>query len=883
MFGKSKLKELIFIAICFVLIWLICGISNEVNATVSGNVIELSKESYNEETNILQVNVVLKAGVSLKKLDLSIAYSNANKVPYNNEQDIWRNDGIPMTINTLNVDSGEIAIIFDESATCKDITSDMIICRISFKLNGEGNILEEDIPDNIFELNSVAVLDDDDVYEEEDLVKINPMAKKLEGFTVDNVVFDKSTYIHGDTVQLVSGKGILTYSNTKDSGKTRNIDLTDEKYNITQNQTIADCNSPYINFSYKNQTSNNVQIQVKDKIEYMQIKEGYNTQYKYGDNLDKENIEIQIKFASKTQETVKNLAELEEAGIINILGFNSKQGPKQTINQEVTLDVNYEEYSYSDELKLNLTIVDEIQSYEWIEKPSKKEYKYGENLDTNGGKIKIKYISTTYDETIYGVINVIADMVKELDGNNFDSTVLGIRNLKVKCDDRNYLNYEIEVKDYIKEIAIIPPTKLEYDYGANKLDLTNGKVSIKWASDELNPITKELKDLDIVTEESVVNEGLEIIGFDSSIPGEQTITLKYYYTENNEIKTATKEYEIKIIYKIESISLTNNKMTIPYGYKITDTDLQNGNYKLVITRTGNNVSYIPVTADMLKYNAQGNIGEQTGYVIYKYVEDGIEKTKQLEFYITLENYLKDIELSHNNITINYGDQLDKNTLNNNYILTPVMANGDKLENKFIRDFINKIDTNREGTFKTKVKYQGIEKDFIIKIEDPILEILLEDDEKEKIKDKYKYNEILELNGAKLTIRKSSGDIKIDLTNDMIKNYNPQYVGVQSLNIEYEGKILEKAIDVEVEDYIIDIILVKPEKLTYLPGEELDLTGATVQTLYASGKLGQLESVTMEMISGYNKDGMGTQRLTVSYEGFTKTFDIIISVQTGIRR
>ena len=190
-------------------------------------------------------------------------------------------------------------------------------------------------------------------------------------------------------------------------------------------------------------------------------------------------------------------------------------------------------------------------------------------------------------------------------------------------------------------------------------------------------------------------------------------------------------------------------------------------------------------------------------------------------------------------------------------------NQDIFESKLIRDYIAKINTQTEGTFKTKVTYEGIEKDFTIKIEDPILEIKLEDDEKTKIKTEYKYEENFELNGAKLTIVK--------------------YIGVQKLNIEYEDKKLEEILEVEVKDYIVDIILIKPTKTSYLPEEELDLTGATVQTLSASGVLGNVVPVTIDMISGYNANEMGTQRITVYYEGFEKTFDVILGVQTGIRR
>ena len=192
------------------------------------------------------------------------------------------------------------------------------------------------------------------------------------------------------------------------------------------------------------------------------------------------------------------------------------------------------------------------------------------------------------------------------------------------------------------------------------------------------------------------------------------------------------------------------------------------------------------------------------------------------------------------------------------------------------------------TIKYYYTEDGIQKikeaTYTINIIDPIIDIKLEDEEKEKIKKLYKYEEELELNDSKLTvIRLSGAESKINLTKDMIKNYNSQELGIQELDIEYNGKKLEKAVEVEVEDYIKDIVLVKPDKTVYLPGEILDLTGATVRTLSASGILGEVQAVTMEMISGYKEDEMGTQNLTVTYVGFDKDFDVIFTVQTGERK
>lgn len=589
---SSVFKSIIKVIVMSIFVLILYGInSNKVQATVVAPAIEVSKYKYDETNNDLIVAMYLNPGMSLTSFNVTLEFdgSKIQIVPYTNgaaqtygEDDINVVDSSPFGLS-VSYSSTDISIDSEVKNSEEAITNKTKICEIRFKLKGN-SILEEDLPNNLFDIARIEVSDDTDTYTTDNMINILPMAKVVSGIKVTNPVFDKEYYKNGDTVNLVSGTATISYTNVSTAaGATRVVELENTTLPIDKGPWIADVLNPYGNVTYKGKSD-----------------------------------------------------------------------------------------------KINIPII-------------------------------------------------------------------------------------------------------KYD-------------------------------------------------------------------------------------------LNDDAMTIKYGYKITDNDLQN--YNIIITKTGEVPQYIPVTADMLVYNAKGAIAVQTAYINYN--------GEKLPFYITLENYVDHIKLSHENVTVDYDSKLDSATLGNEYKVIPVMANGEIGTIGYIRDYINKnnVNTKKEGIYTTKVTYLGKSINFTVVVVDPIVSIKLEDEEKEKIQLEYRYNEDLQLNGAQLTIVKLSGESKIDLTKDMIKNYNPQEVAIQKLNIEYDGQKIEDAIEVEVKDYIVDIILIKPSRTSYLPGEKLDLTGATVQTLSASGKLGNAEAVTLEMISGYKEDEMGTQRITVTYEGFEKTFDIIIGVQTG---
>lgn len=932
--GKVSIQTVtkrIAIVFFFLIVVALFGSYDNVNATAP--MLEITKESYNEDKNELFVRVSISPNTSFKQFTMSVEY-DSNKIKiipyissastlYNDQRDFCNIEGNPIDKHwTADYNDGRINFTLEELDTATTAVPNVkTFCIIRFKVQGEDKVLEEDLCTEWFKVSEYMIIDgEDNYYDTNDgdsgAVKINTIPKLVSKITASDVVFDKDEYYDGDTINLVSGTAIIEYTNTTNR-KTATVDLStklDEKgnkININTGPWTAKYGQEGVKLNYKNVDSNQIPVNILDRIEYIKFKD-YNPIYEYGDELDKENIKVIYKRVSQTAEEEKSLKELEDDGIITIKGFNSTDGPKQTINQTVNVNFDFTNYKWKNEtntLPLNLTIIDTVQKIGWISEPKKKIYTYKkENLNTENGKIKVIYKSTQYDE-----VDVTPQMVSEQDDSSFNNTIIGTRNLKVTYNysengqvKSKLLNYEITINDYIKEITIATPNKVEYMYGEEPLELNNGKVKIIWASKEdkgIAPEEKNLSDLPLVNDGSTANERLEIIGFNSRIPGggEQTITLKYYYVENGEPKTKDATYTINIVDPIVDIKLEDDeKEKIKKLYKYGE-ELNLNNSKLTIVRLSTKEEKINLTNNMIKkYNSQ-QLGNQMLDIEYQGMK--IEKAIEVEVIDYIVNIVivaptkidyiygeKELDLNNGKIKIVWASKQqnpEEKDFSEIELINSRTITDDKLE---ILGFNSKIPGGGKQPITIKYYYteNGVQKEkervYTINIIDPVIDIKLEDEEKEKIKKLYKYGKELELNNSKLTvIRLSGAESRIDLTKDMIKGYNSKKLGTQELDIEYEGMKLEKEIEVEVKDYIKDIVLIKPDKTVYLPGETLDLTGSIVKTLSASGILGDPEAVTMEMISGYKENEMGTQNLTVTYVGFDKNFDVIFTVQTGERR
>ena len=119
---------------------------------------------------------------------------------------------------------------------------------------------------------------------------------------------------------------------------------------------------------------------------------------------------------------------------------------------------------------------------------------------------------------------------------------------------------------------------------------------------------------------------------------------------------------------------------------------------------------------------------------------------------------------------------------------------------------------------------------------------------------------------------TAGQMKLS---SMFKGFDFDTIWQQNKNAVYPYPQLQ-LLSQNMEDAIQEIsILSLPKKLSYYCGEPIDIAGGTIQVTYVSGDAMELP-LSVEMLTGYDPNRLGSQTLTVTYKEFTATFDIQVS-------
>ena len=316
-----------------------------------------------------------------------------------------------------------------------------------------------------------------------------------------------------------------------------------------------------------------------------------------------------------------------------------------------------------------------------------------------------------------------------------------------------------------------------------------------------------------------------------------------------------------------TLDYANGKLTYKYGEP-----LDVSNLKLNVTYEDRTTEQVVVTESMVTgFDSSVVTNAQTLTVTL----NGLTQTYQIK----IIDYVKEIKVTKpTKETYNIGESKD---LSGGYLVEKY-ASG-KVSRQINLDNPNVVikgfDTKTEGTKTITVEYTVDGKKFndtyqilvVDKLQDVNLVSLPE-------KLEYKYGEPLDLKGGQIELKKESGNTeKVALTDSKVKvtGYNAKKLGKQQLTVTYEG--LEKTFkfDVGVKDYVIGIKITNPTKTTYKYGEDLDLSGATVSEVMASGAVKNTTAITGSMISKFDSKKTGKQTITVSYAEFTKQFTVTV--------
>ena len=298
----------------------------------------------------------------------------------------------------------------------------------------------------------------------------------------------KVSYNYGETLDLTGAVITKVMASTPDEPITINV-TNDMISGYNPNKLgIQDVTITYTDGKTYTQT---FKVTVNEKVKSISLKDtGFKKDYKYGENLDLDNLSIVIQYISGKTEEVPVTSGM-------VTGYD----PKTLGNQALT--IKYDDF----EVKTSVSVKDYIKDIK-LTPPDKKEYKINESLSLAGGSITEVMASGATGN----VISLTQNMV-----SGFDSTTPGTKTITVKYKEITK-QFQVAVVNNVNHIEVIPPTKTEYKYGEN-LNLAGSsiKVVMEDGTTQNVNITKDM-----------------VSGYNKTKPGQQMITVKYTDEKGNE-------------------------------------------------------------------------------------------------------------------------------------------------------------------------------------------------------------------------------------------------------------------------------------------------------------------------------------------------------------
>ena len=649
----------------------------------------------------------------------------------------------------------------------------------------------------------------------------------------------------------------------------------------------------------------NYPITITNKVQSISIKGTPKDSYKLNEPMDG-NITI----------TIRRQDGSEEDKVVTPNMVPAFDTTTETLGTPRTSDIEYTENGETVKVGYTYEVTDTINSIS-IGAGIKYDQKYGENLDLTGATLNVVKDSGTT------TIPVTASMIK---AGTYDPTTLGEQTVTIKYGDKE-VDCKVKVNDYIKGVVITPPSKITYKYNED-LDLSDAKISITMASNQTTPnvipvtsamisgynkttlgaqtVTITYVDaegnthtqtfgvtvVDTVSSITLVDNGFKknykygdnldltglslkvttdsgnttyvpvtagmVSGYDPTQLGNQTLNITYDGVVNT--------VSVNVVDYVKDITLnapTKNE------YKIGESlDLTGGSISEVMASgaTGNTIALTP---GMVTGFDSSTEGKKT--LTVSYVKDG--NTFNKTFQIAVVNKIADVEIiAPTKTNYNYGENLnlaggsvkvtkEDGTIQNIPLTSSMVSGYDKTKpgQQMVKVTYTDEENNQHvGYFKVTV---GDDKVTSMKFVAPTKKV-------------YRIGETLDLTGGSISEVYASGKIgnKYDLTKEMISGFDSSTPGTKQIKVSFNGKTYNYTIT--VKDRMLGIsIRTLPKKLEYNVGENLDLTGATLNVVKDSGT--SIIDITSDMVSGFDKNKEGMQVITVSYGDYTVQFSVLV--------
>lgn len=581
---------------------------------------------------------------------------------------------------------------------------------------------------------------------------------------------------------------------------------------------------------------------------------------------------------------------------------------------DATLKVYKDSYAqrYAVNNQFEYEVQKRLQRIEVTVRPTKTSYIKGETLDVSGGRITLYY-----DNGSSEAIAISSSMV-----SGFDSGVVGTQTLTVTYNGRTAFFNVTVIEDAVKGMVITSaPTKTVYQVGET-LALNGCKVRITYNSGAVRTarIIDEAGVYKIVFDDNSERDTITVSGYNRLKNGNQTITISYsgvsasFIIEMNgtapkgdpdcdgQITVADALVALRVAAKLSesspemvaccdtdgdghitvadalAILRVAAKLAPPFDLIIlvriavttlpSKTSYISGEAlditgcKITLYYSDGSSEIVAVSDSMVSGFSSSTTGTKTLTVTYE--------GKTATFTVTVvAKSLTSITITAKPTKTSYvvGQSLDVTGGK----ITAYYNDGSSEVINMTASMVSGFSSSTVGTKTLTVTYSGKTTAFTVTVIEKSLSSIAVTTWPNKTT--YIKGESLDVTGGKITLYYNDGSSEVmSITTSMVSGFNSSTTGTKTLTVTYKGNTATFAVTIVAPTLTRIAITTLPNKMTYIKGESLDVTGGKI-TLYYNDGSSEVINITAAMVSGFNSSTTGTKTLTVTFGGKTATFDI----------
>lgn len=494
-------------------------------------------------------------------------------------------------------------------------------------------------------------------------------------------------------------------------------------------------------------------------------------------------------------------------------------------------------------------------------KPKLTSYKVGDTFSAEGLVAIASYNNRKTKQLSY----------TDLSYSGYNMAAAGTQSVKASYSEGDATmtaSFGISVANYETSVAMTTlPDKKTYYLGSS-IDLTGMVVTAVMADG---------------TKQTVDNSKLSVSALDSSVLGEQQISVTYLSPSTG--KTYNMSFYVNVVSWLNSIEVTQNPSKTVYFYG----DEFSSDGLVVSANYGDGTSKDVTSKVVLSGYSMTTCSSQMVGVSYT---EGTE-SETTTFMIQIKNYAQSIYVKRapTKTVYSIGDSLDLTGL----IVMAKMANSTE---KIVTTSVTNsgFDSTSAGektlllTYVTPEKGETLTVSLPLTVNSLLTSISIAD---YPLKLTYSKGEELDLSGLVISVSFSDGTSTQIGKNDIsVTGYDKNTVGEQTLTLTYT--YLQNSASVPLTVNVEDIVSItgiavatSPTKTVYEYKEQLDLTGMTVQLLYSNGTAKTLGDSEYS-VSGFNSENAGKQTISVKYsdtsgDSYSTSFEVTVNEESEASR